>query len=366
MFCPSCGTQNESSANYCVKCGARLSTEVTTDPAQVAPAAVASREDSPVDLRDGPRVGPRIGPGIGPRVGPIYAGFWKRVVAYVLDWIVLYVIFFLAALLLGPMIGRDNFSSYDFVRPRSWLFLSQLAIPWLYYALMESSAKQATLGKMALGIQVVDLSGHRISFLRATGRFFGQFVSSMIFCIGYLMVAFTRRKQALHDIMAGCLVVNKGFVASDVLMPAQQRSLSRGVIALIVIALIIPIGGMVAAIAIPAYQDYTVRAKLSEAAALGSAATRAINDYYAKHQALPDDLLAAGFSSDGRYVESVTFDRPSRTVVVTVNFAPVDGQRLLYVASSPDGAPRIVWRCTSDDIDNRYLPKNCRSTTTRL
>ncbi|MGI9026504.1 MAG: RDD family protein [Burkholderiaceae bacterium] len=310
-----------------------------------------------------------LGPPVGLHSGPLYAGFWKRAAAYVLDWIVLYILFFIGAFALGPLLGpnfADVFSSHDFAWPRPWLIFTQILVPWLYYALMESSAAQATLGKMALGIRVVDLAGRRVSFLRATGRFFGQFVSSLFFCIGYLMAAFTARKQALHDIMAGCLVVNKGYVASDVLATASRRSLSGGVIALIVLALLVPIGGIVGAIAIPAYRDYSVRARLAEAATVGNAATRAVNDYYAKHQALPDDLSSAGFSADGRYVQSVNFDRASRTVTVTVNFAPVDGQRLLYVASSPGDAPRIVWRCTSDDIENRYLPKQCRSTTTRL
>ena len=72
---------------------------------------------------------------------------------------------------------------------------------------MESSSKQATLGKLALGIVVTDLNGNRISFGRATGRYFGKIVSGMIFAIGYIMAGITERKQALHDIMASCLVV---------------------------------------------------------------------------------------------------------------------------------------------------------------
>jgi len=86
--------------------------------------------------------------------------------------------------------------------------LLSVIMSWLYFALMESSSRGATLGKMALGIRVTDLSGNRISFGKATGRYFGKIVSSMILMIGYLMAAFTERKQALHDMMAGCLVVN--------------------------------------------------------------------------------------------------------------------------------------------------------------
>jgi len=86
---------------------------------------------------------------------------------------------------------------------------------WLYYALMESSNYQATLGKMALSIKVTDMSGNKVSFGKATGRYFGKIVSTIIFYIGFIMAGFTQQKQALHDIMAGCLVVNKEQALTD-------------------------------------------------------------------------------------------------------------------------------------------------------
>ena len=80
---------------------------------------------------------------------------------------------------------------------------------WLYFALMESSRFQGTLGKMAVQIKVTDLEGNRLTFGRATGRHFGKIVSGLTLGIGYIMAAFTEKKQGLHDIMAGCLVVRK-------------------------------------------------------------------------------------------------------------------------------------------------------------
>ena len=82
-------------------------------------------------------------------------------------------------------------------------------LTWLYYAFMESSKYQATLGKMVLGIIVTDADGKRISFGRAVGRNLAKIVSQIILLIGYFMVAFTKKKQGLHDIMANCLVVVK-------------------------------------------------------------------------------------------------------------------------------------------------------------
>jgi uncharacterized RDD family membrane protein YckC len=80
---------------------------------------------------------------------------------------------------------------------------------WIYYALLESSVWQATIGKKLLGLRVTDLAGNRISFARASGRFFGKILSGMILGIGFLMAGFTQRKQALHDILAGCLVLRQ-------------------------------------------------------------------------------------------------------------------------------------------------------------
>ena len=81
---------------------------------------------------------------------------------------------------------------------------------WLYFAIMESSSRQATLGKLAFGIRVVDLDGDRVSFFRASARFFAKIFSALSLAVGFLMAAFTRRKQALHDMVASCLVVNAG------------------------------------------------------------------------------------------------------------------------------------------------------------
>jgi uncharacterized RDD family membrane protein YckC len=84
-----------------------------------------------------------------------------------------------------------------------------IVLNWLYFTLLESSQKQATLGKMALGIVVTDVNGSRITFGRANGRYWSKIVSALILLVGYLMAAFTEKKQALHDMMSGCLVVQK-------------------------------------------------------------------------------------------------------------------------------------------------------------
>jgi uncharacterized RDD family membrane protein YckC len=94
-------------------------------------------------------------------------------------------------------------------RPLLAIRLLALMLSWIYYASMESSTWQATLGKKILGLKVTDLAGNRISFARASGRFFGKILSGMILGIGFLMAGFTARKQTLHDILAGCLVLRQ-------------------------------------------------------------------------------------------------------------------------------------------------------------
>lgn len=133
-----------------------------------------------------------------------YARFWKRLAAFVIDFIVTGVGFIVIFGILMLAKGRDASAI-----PESTSKGVGLIIAWLYYALMESSTKQGTVGKMALGIKVVDLNGSRISFAKATGRYFGKFISSVILFIGFIMIAFTQKKQGLHDIMAGCLVINR-------------------------------------------------------------------------------------------------------------------------------------------------------------
>jgi uncharacterized RDD family membrane protein YckC len=85
-----------------------------------------------------------------------------------------------------------------------------LAVTWLYHAWMESSEWQATVGKKALGLVVTDMAGRRVSFGRATGRHFGKIVTNVVpFLIGYIMAGFTAQKQALHDMIAGCLILRR-------------------------------------------------------------------------------------------------------------------------------------------------------------
>ncbi|MCS7259008.1 MAG: RDD family protein [candidate division WOR-3 bacterium] len=148
-YCPSCGSAVETQAMICVNCGVRL-----------------------FNIR--------------------YAGFNLRFVAYLLDFLVLFI----------P--GIIIFKIAPFT---SGLIL--LMVNWLYFSLMESSKLQATLGKLALKIVVTDIKGNPVTFERASARYFAKILSTLTLGVGFILAGFTPRKQALHDIITGCLVIKK-------------------------------------------------------------------------------------------------------------------------------------------------------------
>ncbi len=152
-----------------------------------------------------------------------YAGFWIRFVAYLIDGVVLGIPFFLIVVALVFLFGgfsllarRTSVGPPDaaFMVPviLGFIFAAVffLVAQWLYFAGMESSARQATFGKAAMSLRVTDLQGRRLTFGRATGRFFTKIVSNLIpLAIGYIMAGFTEKKQALHDMIASTLVLRK-------------------------------------------------------------------------------------------------------------------------------------------------------------
>ncbi len=141
----------------------------------------------------------------------LYGGFWRRAAAWLLDAIIMNgvtLVIVAPFLVVSGIFGATRSSMAALLL---LLFLGLLILtligPWLYLALMESSSAQGSLGKMALGLRVTDLEGRRISFARASGRYWAKIITGFTFGIGLIMAGFTQRKQALHDMIAGCLVL---------------------------------------------------------------------------------------------------------------------------------------------------------------
>ncbi len=147
------------------------------------------------------------------------ASFGIRLGAHILDAIVAFVLAFIAGFVVGITLGgtmlRDMVPAFGAV--------AGIVSGWLYYALMESSPNQATLGKMACGLFVTDIRGQRIGFGRASGRYFGRILSAIPVGVGFLMCAWTEKRQCLHDMMAGCIVIRKSGQTDTRLTPSPLQ-----------------------------------------------------------------------------------------------------------------------------------------------
>lgn len=187
-----------------------------------------------------------------------YAGFWRRFVAFVIDNIILSIptgvlgTFFIMVQMPQLMAAQTE-EEIAALLPGLFLFslLSNVlffVLFILYTAFMESSSKQATLGKMVMNIKVVDSNGQRLNFWHAAGRNLGKVVSYLIVYFGFLMAAFTRRRQALHDIMASTFVVNNSYQPGQ---PLPQEPFRSGCLVGAIIVVMLPFISLFAAILIP-------------------------------------------------------------------------------------------------------------------
>ena len=216
MYCSKCGGVMADGAVFCSNCGQAFAVAAAMARAPMMSSSVAAPIVGGVTAAP-----PYAGYAAVPRVE--YAGFWVRFLAFLIDSAVMGIGF---VLILIPLIFLTGLGGIiDEIHPNEdmndvgifmlfgLLFLAatvSLLWTWLYHALMESSEWQATVGKRLLGLVVTDMAGRRLSFGRATGRHFAKIVTNMVPAfIGYIMAGFTERKQALHDMISGCLVLRR-------------------------------------------------------------------------------------------------------------------------------------------------------------
>lgn len=135
-----------------------------------------------------------------------YGTFGERLLAFLIDFLIVTIVCVIVNAIIGGAIfdTTDNKLIYRY-NGRGTLFA--ILLWWLYSALQESSVNQATIGKRALHLTVTNANRERINFGQATARFFGKYLSAAILFIGYLMILWTEKKQALHDKLANTLVV---------------------------------------------------------------------------------------------------------------------------------------------------------------
>jgi uncharacterized RDD family membrane protein YckC len=368
LYCTRCGTEAVAGGNYCANCG--------HPHGAVAPVVAASE--------------------------PVFAGFWLRVGAFLIDFGILvsiayFGLMFASMLFLGATLGiaatppENPFPAVAGFA--AWLWLLAVAGPWLYHALFESSNRQATPGKLACGIKLTDLAGERIGFGRASARYFASWITSVTFLIGYLTVAFTERRQALHDLIARTLVVGSRVEPARVANAAPARKLSGWVVAMIAAGCSIVPLGILAAIAIPAYRDYTVRSQVSEGLQLAAGYKAGVQEFLEGHGRWPESAADLPERSSleqaiagSRYVESIEIWNGTIVIAFGRKANPRIRDHLVSLRPFVAGDGDLVWQCgnavvddeaaletksaveTATDSDvgvtsviDRYLPAACRS-----
>ena len=289
-----------------------------------------------------------------------YAGFWRRFAAYVVD----YVVVFAGSAALGIV------ASVSGVLPDGapqWSAIV-LACYFLYCTLLESSRSQATLGKRTLGLTVTNVRGERIGFARAAIRFVAKLLSVFTLCVGYLLIAVTPRRQALHDLIAGTVVVDG----------ARSPQPAWLVSAVACVPLVLVAAGM----ALPAYEDRTIRAQVLEGVDLANDYRAAIEgDWRNSPRGFVDitsDSLGAGLPQRGRYVEAI--EVVSGMIVITYGAEANDAiaGSVLAIVPALDSQRALAWACgygqppagyevvyenpgSYTDIDEVYIPSACRS-----
>lgn len=133
-----------------------------------------------------------------------FGGFWIRIAAYLIDFIVIAIPVTIIEIFI---LGYGNYSEPQVESYRNISSYIIFAVWCIYYTSFHSSDWQATIGKRAFGLKVVDINGNRISFTRALARFFALYLSVLPLLIGIFMIGWTKYNQGLHDLIAKTYVI---------------------------------------------------------------------------------------------------------------------------------------------------------------
>lgn len=297
----------------------------------------------------------------------IHAGFWRRCAALIIDSILVGVAIAIVQVAvgigaLGSMAGGQP-DAGALVGSMFLVFALTFVGQWLYFALFESSSIQATPGKRAMGLKVVDLTGRRIGFGRASGRFFGKIISTMILDIGYMLAGWSERKQALHDMLAGTLVVFRGVQPGQPLPTLRPPMPWYGWLLNILFVAMVPIA-ILAAIALPAYRDYVTRTRVSTAMVAAEASKTAVAEFHVQNARCPASATEAGIEDQPHpYLGSIAVMPDCRIVMTFMGTSAVPqairGERI-ELDGQPQASGSLHWTC-SGTLAPRYLPATCRS-----
>ncbi len=266
----------------------------------------------------------------------MYAGIWKRLFAFLIDAAVFVILFWA----LTQMAGLTTAS------------VAMVVIIWLYYALLESSPMQASLGKIIMGLKVVDRRGRRLSFWQATERILSKLVTNITFYFGFFVAAFDRKKQTLHDRISHSTVIlkNTEFDPDD-FVEAEDNSLTLVTIVSILLALVF-VSALLMTVALPQYRQMANEVETSVIAeALGRAETLQLKrvreenldpnvwqgEFAECTQLTPRILKCPGFEMMLMPAGITAAVRTPAGDLLYTLFKPYDGSPVVCTAALPEG-----------------------------
>jgi uncharacterized RDD family membrane protein YckC len=207
LYCMSCGAGLPKNAAFCAYCGTPVAGggEPHGSAGSLPPGIPGVQTAAPDDVPAA-------------RTAGVPAGFWRRFWGHLLDHFLLGVVMTpVILLIMMPLMATSSIGWADSDLPEEvagalagavlTVVFMTVTVNWLYFAILHSSSRQATIGQWALGIRITDLDARRISFARASGRYFASMLTGLTFGIGYLIMLLTARRQTLHDLIAGTVVV---------------------------------------------------------------------------------------------------------------------------------------------------------------
>lgn len=316
MLCPKCGASNDAAATFCAACG-----EVLPLPSEGLQQA-RRKSDGPIDIDEYYKAV------LGPKNQEYYLRRFARFdadgkVSATWHWPAFFVTF------------------YWMLYRKMWLFaLIYFFLPYVFFGLMGATA--------------------------------GVTNGSAIFLIGTVYLLYLAGILFLAPMYANALYYNhckKQISAAKASTTDVQRQLgelagkggtSNIVIIIILFFAIIALLGIVAAVAIPAYQDYTAKARVTQAYQLGKSAADSVTRYYNLNQELPNDLGEAGFASPlPPSVKEISMDDQYGTLTIIMN-GPIVGGKSFTLEPALDEGRQLYWNCTSTEIRDKYLPLACR------
>jgi len=312
MLCSDCGSQNDTSAKICVNCGSELH---HTTSEQGATGKIESE------------------------VALFKAFIGEKNQAYYLQHFIRF--------------NREQKSSTSWHWPAFfttfyWLLYRKMWLPALIYFFLPHAL---TLPAISISMAVGDLGWVAVAF-----------VYGLYFLAAYILPPLYA--NTFYYRHANNKIAEVKATSNDLQSQLTELAAKGGTsVVVLVAAIIVPlltVVGLIAALGIPTYQDYTIRTNLNQAVMLGRSATKLVNKHYSLHQMLPNNLLDEGFTKVlPESIQSVELNSENGVISVRLATAPVAGKLLLFVPTLEENN-KITWQCIAEHISNKYLPHECR------